>query len=198
MKLQDLQKLSVGIISQQALLTIGTGNKISLSTRIAKETLLYQEGDVLYIDKLVRDGESWDVIACIPAEIVGIKTFTFNKGTLAFGDKTLADILGGAGSEWEIEGQFDELELDGNRVAPLYSIVQKVNGKKKQKEAEVRYEEATKVVKQPTEKKEEKVMQLVNQDDEVVTPPMTEAQVREQEFESEAPELETGFSGLSL
>lgn len=190
MKLQDLKTLSVGIINTKGTITVGTGNKITINTRTVKETLKYEEGDLFYIDKLLRDGETYDVIACIP-EIEGVKTFAFNKGTFSFGDKVLAETLGGQGSEWDISAEFDVLELEDGRKCPLMIIEQKVDGKKKQKELQERYDNS--VVKKastiPTSEVivKEPVQAVVNEPEEVVIP--TEAQIREQEFEAEAPEV---------
>ena len=191
MNISELAQLSVGIIGQTALLTIGAGNKISISTRVAKESLNYQEGDVLYIDKVVKDNATFTIIACVPAGLP-IKTFNFNKGTLSFGDKALTESLGGQGSEWDEEGKFDELVLEGGRICPIYSIEQKVDGKKKQKEAVERYKKAPveteNIIEPKVEEEKPKVLYSVPAEDITVDGDMTEAQIRQQEFEQEDPD----------
>jgi len=185
MKLQELAKLSIGIVANQAAITIGTGNKVTLSNEVAKTRLGYKEGDVLYIDRLVRDEETYDVIACLPP-VEGIKTFAFNKGVLSFGDKLLAETLGGFGAEWNVVTLFDTIELEDRNCSLLIIEQREVILPTK---VEPIIEKVIEVVETPkVTPKVTPTIEIKPVEPKIIT--NTEPKYGEEEFESEAPELE--------
>lgn len=174
MNLQELAQISVPVTAADNALKVGASNKVMLSEKAAKLKLEYQEGDEFLILEVTGDYEGL-AVGCVPEGIVA-HSKKFNKGTFAFGDKDVANVLGGIGSEWDLEVLFNTLDLPNGRKCPLYAIEQKIKGEDKQKELTDRYEKAE------TIKKE--VKQSLN-----ITP-SNEIKDLENQFESEAPELE--------
>lgn len=174
MNLSELIQISVPVTAADNALKVGASNKIMLSEKAAKLKLDYQEGDEFLILEVTGDYEGL-VIGCVPAETVA-HSKKFNKGTFAFGDKDVSAILGGIGSEWDLEILFNTLDLPNDRKCPLYAIEQKIKGEDKQKELKARYEKA------------EVVKEEVKPTLDII--PSNEIQNLEAQFESEAPELE--------
>lgn len=185
MNLSELLNISVPIVAADNAIKVGTSNKIILSEKVAKLKLGYQEGDEFIMLEVSGDYNGL-VITCGPSDTVkGSKKF--NKGTFCFGDKDISAILGETGSEWDIEVEFNTLDLPDGRKCPLYTIEQKIDGKQKQKEIESRYKTSKETSDVKTVTPE---VEIKPQNEDITVESINNVTKLEEEFESEAPTLE--------
>lgn len=138
MNIQDLANNTITITPTEPAIKVGLGNKIILSEKIAKQQLNYQDNDELFLAEAKGDVEGI-LIGLLPANS-GIKTYTFNKGVKSFGDKVVAEFLGGEKSTWDIQIEYDILKLESGRECPIFVLKQSCDGKTIEKDLQERYE----------------------------------------------------------
>lgn len=157
MDLRKLASMTTPVTPVESAITVGVNNKILVASKVLKHKLNYKEDDDFYIAEVVDNTSDTTsiVIGSLPSNDI-LKTYKYNKGTTAFGDKDVATLLKGEGSEWDLEVLFDTVEISETDVRPLYLITCKVEGSIKKQNTINKYNESVKATYQQQAAVEEK------------------------------------------